>query len=232
MMMKQYTHLFFDLDRTLWDFQSNSTVTLKEMYDCFSLKVYYAGFYDFYRTFHEINDRLWEDYRQKLISKSELRYERFYQTLLSQGEQNRNLAMELDEYYVRVSPTKTLLFDGVKETISALSLRFPLYILTNGFKEVQYEKLKNCGLSPYFKKVYISELIGHQKPSPGFFTYVMQDIGVGASECLMIGDDENTDIIGAAGVGIDQVLFNPENRKIHSNPTYIIKKLNELVDLI
>ncbi len=230
--MKRYSHLFFDLDRTLWDFDANSRETLMEMYHEFSLRVYVPDFFSFYRAFHEVNDQLWLAYRKEEISKQELRWKRFYLTLGNFNCSDIDLAKKLDEVYVKRSPFKTKLFPGTIETLELLDGKFRMFILTNGFAEVQFVKLENCGLQKFFEKVFISEQVGVQKPAKGYFEFVLQDLNVSPSTCLMIGDDCNTDIKGAKSCDIDQVYFNPKKVKSDCVPTFEITNMQDLLQIL
>ena len=224
--------MFFDLDRTLWDFDFNSRETLLEMYHAFSLKIYTRDFYTFYRTFQGVNDDIWLRYRNKEITKQELRWKRFYLTLKPFDVKDRAIADKLDDYYVTNSPLKNKLFPNTIETLQKIDEKFHKYILTNGFSEVQFIKLESCGLSNYFEKVYTSEEIGVQKPGIEFFEYVLNDLAVNANSCLMIGDDCNSDIMGAKSCQIDQVYFNPERIKPKCEATFEIANLSELLPIL
>ena len=230
--MKQYTNLFFDLDRTLWDFEANSKETLMEMYNAFHLKLYTSDFYTFYRAFIEVNDDLWLKYRNKQISKEELRWQRFYLTLKPFHCEDKQLANKLDEYYVRESPLKSKMFPNTIETLKMISPEYKKFILTNGFSEVQYIKLKTCGLDSFFEKVYTSEQVGVQKPGREFFEFVLADLNTKPDKCLMIGDDTISDIEGAKNVGIDQVFFNPQKYNTDCDPTFEISNLSQLLEIL
>ena len=230
--MNRYTHLFFDLDRTLWDFETNSTETLTEMYNEFSLRLYAPDFFSFFRSFHEVNDKLWLAYRNKEITKQQLRWQRFYLTLKSFDYSDEKLARELDEFYVKVSPFKTKLLPGTINLLDQLKEKYRMFILTNGFAEVQFVKLENCGLKKYFEKVYISEHIGFQKPAKEYFEFVLKDLNVSASDCLMIGDDCSTDITGAKNCNIDQVYYNSRKTRTDCKATYEISELSELIRIL
>jgi putative hydrolase of the HAD superfamily len=230
--MKKYSHLFFDLDRTLWDFEVNSHETFQELYVNFSLRMYFPDFYTFHQEFKVINDDLWEKYRQKQIEKEELSWKRFYLTLKQYRCDDKAFAHELGDYYVKQSPLKNKLFDGAIETLTVLKEDFKMFILTNGFEEVQFVKLKNSNLESYFDRVFTGEEIGVHKPASQFFEYVMNALSVKPENCLMIGDDFKTDIIGAQNCQIDQVYFNPQNTKHNNKPTFEIGNLKELQSIL
>jgi putative hydrolase of the HAD superfamily len=107
-----------------------------------------------------------------------------------------------------------------------------LYIITNGFGEVQETKMKNSGLNKFFNKVITSDTIGIQKPHPAIFHHALSSVHAKKNESLMVGDDIVTDILGAKRAGIDQVLLNPSRKPHNEDITYEIWSLLELKDLL
>lgn len=222
-------HIFFDLDRTLWDFERNSAETLGELFD--ELKLGYAGIPDaktFIRLYIEKNDACWALYRQNKMSKDRLRVERFVMALAEFKIQDDVLAHEMAEKYVERSPLKTGLFPHTLETLAYLADKYTLHIITNGFEEVQHIKLKQSGLEPYFKTVTTSERAGCKKPDARIFRHAMAVAGAYAFNSLMVGDDWDVDIAGALDVGMRAVHFAPEAPVASSAKQPIIKDLQEL----
>jgi len=226
---KPYTHLFFDLDRTLWDFEGNAKQTLSDLYQEFELFNHFKTFEEFRSIFEVHNDRLWEEYRHGRIAKDMLRKLRFDLTLKSVKVKNEHLANLLDTRYISDSPQKTRLMPNAVELLEYLKQRgYRMLIITNGFNEVQWIKLKVCGLEQYFDKMLTSENVGHQKPDPRIFNHALKEAGCRASRALMIGDDFAVDIAGAKDAGIDQVYYNPNGLKATISPTYEVADLIEL----
>ena len=113
-------HLFFDLDRTLWDFETNSKAALELLYEKHKLGDHTRSFQSFYTTYKKINGKLWNSYGQGKITKDVLRVKRFNDTLKSFQIDNLKLATEIGEGYVSTSPYQTSLFPGTKETLESL----------------------------------------------------------------------------------------------------------------
>ena len=230
---RAYRHLFFDLDRTLWDFERNSADTLHEIFEDHGLEA--AGVHSaaaFSETYARINNEMWEAYRKGAIDKSTLRGERFERTLAAFGIDNPELGSRIGEHYIHESPRKRRLLPGVHETLSALQEYFELHIITNGFEEVQQVKLAHSRLRTYFGKVVTSEAAGVKKPARGIFDYALTLTGAEPTTSLMIGDDVEVDVLGAKEVGIDQVYFNPEGLEHSHDVTYEVRELPHLVDLL
>lgn len=222
-------HIFFDLDRTLWDFERNSAETITELFG--ELKLAYAGVPDapaFIRTYVEKNDLCWELYRQNKIGKDRLRTERFALALAEFNIHDEALANNMAEQYVERSPLKTALFPHTSETLTYLTKRYTLHIITNGFEEVQHIKLRQSGLEPYFKTVTTSERAGCKKPDAQIFQHAMAVAGAHTFNSLMIGDDWEVDIQGALNVGMKTVYFAPDSSETAPEGALRIHSLQEL----
>ncbi|MFO8067981.1 MAG: YjjG family noncanonical pyrimidine nucleotidase [Bacteroidales bacterium] len=228
----QYESVFFDLDRTLWDFEANARDTFIEMYEKHNLRVIFPDFDSFHEAYRKINKKLWEEYRNGNIEKEVLKYKRFQLTLEEFGYQDETLAKELGEDYVSLSANKTKLFPDTHSTLAYLKNRYNLYIITNGFHEVQFKKIRNCRLENYFQKIITSEQVGVQKPHVDIFHFALKEANTKAGKSIMIGDDLEGDIKGAKSAGIDQVFFNPNYQSHHEDSTYEIHALRELQKIL
>jgi putative hydrolase of the HAD superfamily len=229
--LKSYQHLFFDFDRTLWDFDANTLESFRDLCEKHGLAGRRISNDIFYEVYHKHNTKLWDKYREGKITKQELRATRFYITLLDFGVDDRSLALRMDSDYLEISAQKSLLFPYTHEALEYLYKKYKLYILTNGFREVQETKVRKCGLEKYFVRVFTSEEKGILKPQPAIFEWVISTVNAQKDTCLMIGDDMEVDIKGAKNAGIDQVWFNPDGIKRHFKPTYEIKSLMELTEI-
>lgn len=229
----KYKHLFFDLDRTLWDFDQSARQTFALLYEKHALKQ--KGIPDlvtFFGTYNKHNDLLWESYRNGELKKEILRDLRFIHTLESFGIKDQELAVTLSEDYLYYAPRTVHLFPDAVEVVKALFPHFELHLITNGFEEVQHIKIQTAGLEPYFKKVITSEAAGVKKPDAKIFAYALQQTGANLNESLMIGDDLEVDILGAQNFGMDQLYFNPEALPHNEKPSYEIRQLKEIVRLL
>lgn len=231
--MSKYKHLFFDLDRTLWDFEKNSEEVFRDMYHVLKLKrVGVKDFDEFFTTYRSVNHDLWDLYREGEIDKEFLNYQRFYQTLFEFGIENKELAESMAKKYVEWSPLKKHLFPSTMELLDYLKSKYYLHIITNGFEEVQTIKLQESNLAKYFEQVIISETTPVKKPNPKIFKYAMHLAGANVGNSIMIGDDLDIDIKGAAGVGMDQIWTNFISEKSEFKPTYEVKSLLEIKEIL
>ena len=230
----QYKHLFFDLDHTLWDFETNSELTLKALYEEFDLSSKGIGpFEDFHSKYKVHNHRLWDRYSKGFIKQDELRWKRMWHTLLDYKIGDEALARELSGRYLTILPDQKALFPYTIEILNYLEeKKYSLHIISNGFEQVQHNKLRKAGLTRYFKEVITSEGSNHTKPHKEIFEVAMQRAGANLSESLMLGDNEEADIQGAINAGMDSVFVNHTNLAASLQPTYMITHLKELENIL
>ncbi len=232
--MPAYKHIFFDLDRTLWDFDTNSKFALSEIYDTYNLQGEgIADLADFITQYQLINERLWGWYRMGNIKKDDLRRKRFTEALAHFGCENQALGIKLDQSYIKISPYQKALMPNAIDTLAYLSEKYKLHIITNGFEEVQSIKMRESGLSRFFDQIITSERAMARKPDPIVFKLACSLAKTTPSESIMVGDDLAADIFGAKRVWMDQVYFNPEEiPHDHSTITHEIRGLDELKGIL
>ncbi|MFM1968907.1 MAG: hypothetical protein RL152_284 [Bacteroidota bacterium] len=171
--MKQhkYDQLFFDLDHTIWDFDSNSEATLLDLFHELKLNERAtADFHHFHTTYHHHNEIYWDRFRKGYINREELRWKRMWRTLVDYKITDEALAKEMSERYLDILPTKTNLFPHCMEVLTYLQEKgYPMHLITNGFEKTQHQKIKNCGIDHYFTHVITSEQAGIMKPHAAIF---------------------------------------------------------------
>ncbi|MDH7464627.1 YjjG family noncanonical pyrimidine nucleotidase [Chitinophagaceae bacterium 26-R-25] len=229
-----YRHLFFDLDHTLWDFETNAKNTMQQLYGHFALKdIGINDFDEFYKQYSIHNQKLWQRYHNGFIKSDELRWKRVWHTLLDFKIGDEKLAKEMSAHFLDLLPNRTALFPYAVEILNYLKAKgYRLHLITNGFETVQHSKLKYSGLTDFFENVITSEGSNSIKPNKEIFEFALNKAGATAKESLMIGDNLEADIQGAMNAGIDQVFVNHINEQTELKPTYTIYKLQELEDIL
>ena len=210
-MFKNKKHLFFDLDHTLWDYDTCSNETLKELYEEFELGNNGFDIDSFLRQFRIINEDLWDQFHLGKIGKEVIRTDRFPAILKALNLEDNKLALLIQTEYLNNCPRKPYLIDGAFEILTILEKRYSLHIITNGFDEVQDTKMNSGGIRHFFDEVITSGQVGYHKPDKRIFEYAFSKAKTTAEESLMIGDNPISDIEGAYNAGLDQVFFNPGN---------------------
>lgn len=231
--MTLYKHIFFDLDHTLWDMNSNSYFTICELAEKHKLAERgISSIDDFICKYKVINDQLWLDYSKNLIDRSVLRSERFKRVFKLFGIVDDKLAEEFGEDYVSQAPKKSNLMPHSIDVLEYLSSKYQLHIITNGFEEVQHVKIENSNLKKYFSNVITSDKACYKKPDKRIFEYSINLTSAEYKNSIMIGDSLEADIIGARNCGMDQVYYNPEKISHAEKVTHEICCLTELKNIL
>ncbi len=232
--MNNYTHILFDLDHTLWDFDRCATETLTDLYHKHQLQQLGASSpSEFCQVFHQVNHRLWDLYTRGEYDSERLRRERFFLIFDElQLAYDKNLPPVFAEEYLATCPTKGYVISEAVAMLDKLRGRYQLHIITNGFSDVQAIKLQCAGLTDYFQTVTTSDEAGYRKPHAGMFHYALESIPATPRECIMVGDNLKTDVLGARNAGIDQVYFNPAQHQHTEEVTYEIRTLPELITIL
>jgi len=231
--MKHYKHLFFDLDRTLWDFETNSDETLREILAKYNLASKgIMSLQMFKNVYSGINTMLWSLYLNGEIIKEKLNLQRFNITLEAFGIYDTLLANSMADDYVEMSPLKTNLFPYAMEMLEYLHGQYKLHIITNGFEEVQFKKLTQTGMNRYFDKVITSEEAGAMKPKEQIFHFALNKASALANESLMIGDEIEIDLLGAKAVGLDQMYVNHQGKTHKESFTFEVQSLAEILGIL
>ena len=237
---RRYTHLLFDLDHTLWDFEGNSRRVFRNLFEAHIAPL--EAQLDPDRAldrYESINAELWNALRRGECTKAEvrtLRFERLLKEALPhvRQEQRRELSSFLEVDFVQRTPRETGLMPGVLKAIQWASSHFSLHIITNGFPESQHTKVACSGLAPYFETVTTSEEVGAYKPAPEVFEAALAKAGAEPEKTLVLGDGWEADILGAAAFGIDQVYYNPGKVNIPNGhvPTAVLHHWDELAPFL
>ena len=228
-----YKHLFFDLDHTIWDFDKNAEETLHELYHTYELKQLGLHSPDlFIETYTKNNHQLWADYHIGKISKEVLRSTRFSKTFTELGVSPELIPGKFEDDYVAICPTKTNLFPHAHDTLAYLEAKYTLHIISNGFKESTELKIGNNGLTKYFSTIFISEIIGFNKPDKAIFEHALSTTEAKVSESLMIGDSVEADIRGAQDFGMKAIYFNPLRNEKPDDVEHQIHCLSELIRIL
>ena len=228
----KYKAIFFDLDHTLWDFDTNSKLTLTNLFEKYVSPISTAKPDQFIRLFKKINDDLWDAYNKGRIDMDVIRDSRFVEIFRLLEIDNELLARQVSAEYLFTCPRQPNLIPNTIQILDYLAPHYKLHILTNGFEDVQSIKLEKSGISSYFHTVITSESAGHKKPSLEFFEHALSHTGIEAHETVMIGDNLKTDIAGANKAFIDTVYFNPGNNVRPHKANYVIKNLMDLTKIL
>jgi len=234
----KYKDLFIDFDDTLYDTHGNAVIALSETFELFHLDRYFSDPQVFYDAYWWTNIDLWTRYSKGEITRDYLIVERFRRPL-SEGkglEITEQFCLEMSDRFLDFCATKPGVVDGAHELMGYLKERgYRMHMCSNGFHEVQYKKLAACGLRDYFDTIILSEDAGVNKPSPAYFDYALQHSGASRETTLMIGDNLQTDILGALNTGLDAMLFNRWSVDVGESPqapTFVVDNLRDIMGIL
>ncbi|MBP2830962.1 YjjG family noncanonical pyrimidine nucleotidase [Aquimarina sp. U1-2] len=208
-------HIFFDLDHTLWDFDKNSSLAFDRLFKKFEIKLDLVSFLQVYQP---INLRYWKLYREEKVTKEELRRQRLIQAFDALGKEYAlDLIDSMAQDYIAFLPLHNHLIDGALGLLEYLKPLYTLHIITNGFREVQNNKLERSGIKEFFTTVTNSEETGVKKPNPIIFEHAIKISGAAVENSVMIGDNYEADILGAQAVGLQTICFNYHQTELPLN---------------
>ena len=234
----RYKDLFIDFDDTLYDTHGNAVIALSETFDYFHLERYFSDPQVFYDAYWTANIDLWTQYAKGEITRDYLIVERFRRPLsVGKGiEITKELCLEISDRFLDFCASKPGVISGAHEMMDYLKQRgYRMHMCSNGFHEVQYKKLDACGLKDYFDTIILSEDAGVNKPSKAYFDYALKVSGASRETTLMIGDNLQSDILGALHAGLDAMLFNRwqvPSEEFPQNLTFVVSTLNDIKTIL
>ena len=234
----RYKDLFIDFDDTLYDTHGNAVIALSETFEAFHLERWFPDPQVFYDAYWMANIDLWSRYSKGEIDRPFLIVERFRRPL-SEGkglEVTKELCLEMSDRFLEFCSSKPGVVEGAHELMDDLKRKgYRMHMTSNGFHEVQYKKLEACGLRDYFDTIILSEDAGVNKPSPLYFDYALKVSGASRETTLMIGDNLQTDILGALHAGLDAMLVNRWKVDVSESPqppTFVVDTLCDIIQIL
>ena len=223
--------ILWDIDGTLLNFQAAEKYAIRACFARFGLGECSDEMLSDYST---INHSYWQRLERGELTKPQVLEGRFLEFFSKYGIDTGCAAAFNAQYQISLGDTFCF-HEGGLETVQALQGKVKQYAVTNGTRIAQERKLKGSGLAELLDGVFISEILGVEKPGIGFFQQVWEKIGTYApDEVMIVGDSLTSDIQGGNNAGILCCWFNPAGKPAPENLRidYNIQTLSQILDLI
>ena len=241
--MSRVRLICFDLDETLVADNAAYEVALVRMRDSLNVSHPHLPAGDLVRRYRVIGQDYWTA-REGTVVRSPsgasdgaaIRRELWLQALAEHDWHDPGLAGEVTDVFMRCRSETYLLFDDALPVLDKLRARgIALAAITNGPHDTQSDKVRRTGLEPYFDVVACSSAVGHAKPDPAIFRFVLDKLGVAPDAAWHIGDSLPNDVAGAIATGLTSVWINRDAAQRpghHPTPHHEVAGLAELLALL
>ena len=222
-------NVLFDLDDTLFDFHKAEKIALTKTLVHFGIDPTEETL----ALYSTINAAHWKRLELGEISREEVkvgRYRELFKTIGVECDPGKATA-----YYESMLAIGHYFMPGAPELLEELYRKYRLYIVSNGTAKVQEGRIGSSGITKYMDGIFISQILGANKPDKQFFDICFAEIpDFSLSETVIIGDSLSSDIKGGINAGITTVWFNPKGIENDSDikPDYTIKELSEVPGLL
>ena len=221
--------LFLDLDDTILDFHKAEHIALAKTLLEFGIEPAQPVL----DRYTQVNLLHWKMLERGEITRDELKVGRFAQLFRELGvAQDPALVTPV---YERNLATGHYFLPGAEEAVAALSRKYRLFAASNVTAKVQAGRLTSANLYRFFEQVFISETVGHNKPSKAYFDSCFARIpGFDKSRAMIVGDSLTSDIRGGNHAGILTCWVNPAHRprKPEIHVDHEIEALSQLEALL
>ena len=221
--------VFLDLDDTILDFGQQEHHAITRTLTAFGIE----PTDDVVKRYVAHSESCWRALERGELDREEVRVRRFRLLFEEIGADADPAAVS--ECYTRNLGIGHYFLPGALEAVESLAKKYRLFLATNGSYSVQNSRMTSAGLYPYFEGCFVSEQLGHNKPTPEFFEKAFARIpGFDPARAIMVGDSLTSDILGGINAGIRTCWVNPGNkpRRTEIVPDHEIPSITELEALL
>ena len=224
-----FEFLFLDLDDTILDFHKAERIAIGRVMAHYGVE----PTEELRQRYHEINKWHWHQLELKKMTRDEVLEGRFAVFFEELGiPVDRYAVARLYEDYLSQGHW---FMPGAEEAVETLHKKYKLYLASNGTASVQKGRMTSANLYRFFEISFVSQEIGHNKPSKEYFEAAFARIpGFDKDKCLMVGDSLTSDILGGINAGIKTCWVNPTHAPHPEDivPDYEIEYLHQLAELL
>lgn len=220
--------VLIDIDNTLLDFGKSSQLAI--IRTCEDFNIVYPK--QIFEVFVKVTNDMWRKIQDGNLTETQLRQTRWKAIFDIFGISADGPAFE--EEFHRQLHDSAVPVDGAVEVLEYLHSKYTVCTASNASFEQQRNRMELAGMSKYIDRMFVSERLGAQKPSPAFFEACLNQLILNPQNTIMIGDDIHADMLGAASCGIHTCWFNPNNLANTENVSldFTISNLSDLYNLL
>ena len=221
--------LFLDLDDTILDFHKAERIALSKTIREFGLE----PTEEVLCRYHTINKWHWEQLELGAMTREEVLVGRFSMLFRERGIEAS--AVEIARVYEKNLGIGHYFLPGAEEAVDRLSKKYRLFLASNGTASVQKGRMTSANLYRFFEKVFVSQEIGHNKPSKAYFDACFAQIpDFDPAKAMIVGDSLSSDILGGINAGIKTCWVNPAHAEAKKGicPDFEIEALHQLEALL
>lgn len=224
----KYSTVLFDADGTLLDFKRSEDEAVREMFKLFDI----SANDDMVKKYSDINDSLWKALERGEIEKNVLLYHRFELFCNHYGFVRDYKKMA--QTYMNTLSTKSYIIAGADALCRKLYDNVKMHIVTNGVEFIQKGRFSTCPITKYFDNIFVSGVLGYEKPDVKYFEAVEKIISIDKKSTLIVGDSLTSDIKGGIDYGIDTCWYNPNNKPVPNdmNITHVATSFDDIYNII
>lgn len=223
------TTVLIDVDNTLLDFNACAKNAMRDGME--EIGITFKD--EMFDTFRSINDKLWIKIEKGTITRKELHRDRFNLIFAELGIETDGEAFE--QMFLRYIFDSHEQVEGASDIVKYLACKYDLYAASNGLHKQQINRLTKAGMIDCFKGIFVSETLGHQKPSVEFFAELFKNLpDVKKDEVIIIGDSLSADISGGICYGIKTLWYNHYGEQPSKTivPDFTVDKLCEIKKIL
>ena len=246
--------IFIDWDDTIGDWTTSAIRAQQEVYNRHHFSEFWPSFEEYFAAYQEHNAWLWSEYAAGRVTKEFLARDfTLYPLvqalgggdLLYQSKHLQALADTVCQEFLKLTNQFAQLLPQAKETVDYLRTKYDLVIVSNGFTDVQYDKVNESGIRDRFLEMVMSEEAGVNKPDKRFFEIAFERTNkarvaagkesVTKDEIILIGDGYGSDIEGAKNFGIEQIYICHNEETLHDEnktATYKVLSLADVAEIL
>jgi len=151
---------------------------------------------------------------------------------------NRYLAMITTQLYRSLTRERLRLFNDTFWTLNKFRKKYRLGIISDAQRLFCKPELRSLRVENFFDVIVISSDFGFRKPDPRLFNIALTIFNLKPSEAAYIGNNFETDAVGAkvAGLGLVGLIHQSEEDKLNYDieflPDFIARNLGEAFDMV